>query len=225
VPSSTKMPGTNGEVRVGGCGAFGAEGGRVGAGTRPGSAGGGGEGVLAIGRRPAHPARRNAVKNGATSQPERESDASQGNGRSLTPGTAFFFVRLQFPSFPLPRAEYDFCVPSEIDNCSDGPAHQEVGALAPTFKLMHSWASAPCILFFVYDVSEQWRCSGGEAACPQGPSFGSRACASDRPPALFSKTEENQRPCEPALSRSVGDDSGSGSRNHSLLHGGSHGQV
>src|SRR6266403_1158303 len=88
-----------------------------------------------------------------------------------------------------------------------------------------NWALAPCILFFVYDLTERWRCSGGEAVCPQGPSFGSRACASDRPPALFSKTEENQRPCEPALSRSVGDDSGSGSRNHSLLHGGSHGQV
>ena len=30
------------------------------------------------------------MKNGAISQPERESDASQGNGRSLTPGTAIF---------------------------------------------------------------------------------------------------------------------------------------
>ena len=33
--------------------------------------------------------------------------------------------------------------------------------------------SDPCILFFVYEVTEQWRCSGGEAAWPQGPSFGS----------------------------------------------------
>src|SRR5712691_3081442 len=92
-------------------------------------------------------------------------------------------------------------------------------------RVKREGASAPCILFFVYELTERWRCSGGEAVCPQGPSFGSRACASDRPPALFSKTEENQRPCEPALSRSVGDDSRSEERNHSLLHGGSHGQV
>jgi hypothetical protein len=46
---------------------------------------------------------------------------------------------------------------------------------------------------------------------------GSRACAVDRPPALFSQAEENLRPLEPAFSSSTGGAySGSGSRKHSL---------
>ena len=81
------MPGTNCSVRVGGCGVFGVEGGRVGAGAGTGSgvAGGVGAGILAIGRRPAHPARSNAAESGANSQTERGSELSNVGKRSVTP--------------------------------------------------------------------------------------------------------------------------------------------
>jgi hypothetical protein len=45
---------------------------------------------VAMGRRPAHPARSNAAMNGEISQPERRNDASSTDRRSVTPGTADF---------------------------------------------------------------------------------------------------------------------------------------
>jgi hypothetical protein len=52
-----------------------------------------------------------------------------------------------------------------------------------------------------------------------------RACEVDRPPALFSQAEENQRPLEPVFASSTGEGSGSGSRNPSLTPGGGYGQA
>ena len=46
--------------------------------------------MVAIGRRPAHPAISNAARNRAISQPECRSDTSHADERSLTPGTAIF---------------------------------------------------------------------------------------------------------------------------------------
>jgi hypothetical protein len=53
---------------------------------------------VAIGRRPAHPARSRAVKNGEISQPGRRKDAGRGHRRSVTRGTAEF-EQLQWVSF------------------------------------------------------------------------------------------------------------------------------
>ena len=81
------MPGTNGEGRVGGCAAPGAEGGR--ADTDGGADSGvtGGGGALATGRRPEHPARSKAAKNGAIHQFERGCDAGHAENSSLNPVT------------------------------------------------------------------------------------------------------------------------------------------
>jgi len=85
------MPGTNGEGRVGGCAAPGAEGGRAGTegGADSGGAGGGG-GVLATGRRPEHPAKSKAAKNGAIHQFERRCNAGHTEESSLNPVTIIF---------------------------------------------------------------------------------------------------------------------------------------
>jgi len=94
------MPGTNGAGRVGGCGVLGAEGGRVGAGagTDSGPAGGGG-GAVAIGRRPAHPAKSSAARNEEISQLERGSDARNADRCSVTRDTVVF---RNFQCAPLP---------------------------------------------------------------------------------------------------------------------------
>ena len=84
------MPGTNGEGRVGGCAALGVDGGR--AGTEGGADSGvtGGGGALAIGRRPEHPAKSKAAKNGAIHHFERRCNTGHTEESSLNPVTIIF---------------------------------------------------------------------------------------------------------------------------------------
>jgi len=53
----------------------------------------------------------------------------------------------------------------------------------------YRWCScgllSPLYLFFVYDLTDRWRCSGGEARLPPSPSSAREPCAQIGPPPLL----------------------------------------